>query len=67
MYYYPYNNTINYNLKREVEKLNRAIEEEKKNQKPDNHKIMRLRESILMNGLFSEQNNGVYGKYKQPW
>ena len=58
---------INYNLKREVEKLNKAIDEEKKSQKPDNHKIMRLRESILMNGLFSEHNNGVYGKYKQPW
>lgn len=54
-------------FKQNVKKLNEKIDEERKKDKVDNHKIMRLEEQKLMNLLFSNNLGSSYSKFRSPW
>lgn len=51
-----------------IKRLTKEIEEEKNNFQPDMHKIYRLEEQKIMEGMFSTDQMGqAYGKYRNPW
>ena len=51
-----------------IERLKKEIEEEKNSFQPDMHKIYRLEEQKIMEGMFSTDQIGqAYGKYRNPW
>jgi hypothetical protein len=67
MYKTPYNNLANAKVMEDIEKLSDEIAEEKKKPNADRHKILRLEEQKLIQGLFSNELGSSYGKYRSPW
>lgn len=59
------NGVINTKLKEDIEKLRNEISEEKKKEKPDIHRIYRLEEQKLIQGLFNGDYN--YSRFRSPW
>lgn len=65
---YPYNNLYNMKTHDRIECLTKEIEEEKSNVQPDMHKIYRMEEQKIIEGMFSfDQIGTMYGKYRNPW
>lgn len=63
----PFNNLINTKVKRDIEALDKSIKEEKMKPVRDKHKILRLHEQKMIQGLFSNELGSSYGKYRSPW
>lgn len=67
MYSSLYNEESERQFRENVKKLNEKIEEERKKDKIDEHKIMRLEEQKLMNQLFSNNLGSPFLKFRSPW
>ena len=67
MYKNPYNQLVNVKVQEDIKELNKKIEEEEKNPESNKHKILRLEEQKLIQGLFSNDLGSFYGKYRSPW
>lgn len=67
MYRTPYNQLANVKVQEDIKKLSEEIAEEKKSENIDRHKILRLEEQKLIQGLFSNELGSSYGKYRNPW
>jgi hypothetical protein len=67
MYRTPYNQLANVKVQEDIKKLSEEIAEEKKSENVDRHKILRLEEQKLIQGLFSNELGSSYGKYRNPW
>lgn len=67
MYRTPYNQLANVKVQEDIKKLSEEIKEEKKSDNVDRHKILRLEEQKLIQGLFSNELGASYGKYRNPW
>lgn len=67
MFKNPYNQLANAKVMEDIEKLCDKIDEEKKKFDADKHKILRLEEQKLIQGLFSNELGSSYGKYRSPW
>lgn len=67
MFKNPYNQLANAKVMEDIEKLCDKIDEEKKKPDADKHKILRLEEQKLIQGLFSNELGSSYGKYRSPW
>ena len=60
------NDGMPYAAKKAVEDINKSIAEEMEKEKPDFHKINKLKESRYMPGLFSDVM-GFYDRFRNPW
>ena len=67
MYREPYNKLANAKVQEDIEKLNEKIEEERNKPDADAHKIMRMQEQKLIQGLFSNELGSSYSKFRSPW
>lgn len=67
MFKEPYNKLANAKVQEDIEKLNEQIENERKSPDVDVHKIMRLQEQKLVQGLFSNELGSSYSKFRSPW
>ena len=67
MFKNPYNQLANAKVMEDIEKICDKIDEEKKKPDADIHKILRLEEQKLIQGLFSNELGSSYGKYRSPW
>lgn len=67
MYREPYNKLANAKVQEDIEKLNEKIEEERNKPDADAHKIMRMQEQKLIQGLFSNELGSAYSKFRSPW
>jgi hypothetical protein len=58
----------NRGLSESLEAIKRQINEEISKPDADGHKIDRLQEQMLIQGMFSNNMNDMsYGKYRSPW
>lgn len=64
MRYLKYYNNIPKN--NNLEKINELIQDEKNNVNINEHKIVKLEQSKMINMLFNDMNI-ISGKYKLPW
>ena len=64
MRYLKYYNNIPKN--NNLEKINELIQDEKNNVNINEHKIVKLEQSKMINMLFNNMNI-ISGKYKLPW
>ena len=65
---YPYNNLYNMQTHENVERLDKEIKELEEAPTKDQHKIYRLREQKLLEGMFSSDQIGCgYGRFRNPW
>lgn len=61
-------NQYSFSENKRIKEIEAQIKEEKMKDVVDKHKIYRLEEQKLINGLFSNDNLcSMYGKYKNPW
>lgn len=67
MYKIPYNQLANAKVQEDIKKLNEKIDEERKKTDADAHKIMRMEEQKLIQGLFSNDLGSSYSKFRSPW
>ena len=67
MYKIPYNQLANAKVQEDIKKLNEKIDEERKKPDADAHKIMRMEEQKLIQGLFSNDLGSSYSKFRSPW
>lgn len=67
MYREPYNNLINMKYKESIQRINKEINEEKNKGKTDEHRINRLNEMKILQGMFNTEIGSAYGKYRSPW
>lgn len=67
MYKNPYNQLANAKVQEDIKKISDEIKKEKENPNYDWHKILRLEEQKLIQGLFSNDLGSSYGKYRNPW
>lgn len=67
MFKNPYNQLANAKVMEDIEKICDKIDEEKEKPDIDKHKILRLEEQKLVQGLFSGELGSSYGKYRSPW
>ena len=67
MFKNPYNQLANAKVMEDIEKICDKIDEEKQKPDADKHKILRLEEQKLIQGLFSNELGSSYGKYRSPW
>lgn len=67
MYKTPYNQLANAKVQEDIKKINEEISKEKENPEADKHKIMRLEEQKLIQGLFSNELGNSYSKFRSPW
>lgn len=67
MYKDPFNSIINTKVKRDIEKIDEKISEERRSSNSDRHKILRLKEQKLIQGLYSNELGSTFGKYRSPW
>ena len=67
MFKEPYNQLANAKVMEDIEKICDKIDEEKQKPDADTHKILRLEEQKLIQGLFSNELGSSYGKYRSPW
>jgi len=55
-------------LKSNVEKLDKEIDEQLHSEKPDIHRVYRLEEEKLIQGMFNQALlGGSYARYRSPW
>ena len=65
---YPFNNQYNMQTHERIVGIDKEINEEKCKPTRDQHRINRLQEQKLIEGLFStDQIGSMYGKYHTPW
>lgn len=65
---YPFNNQYNMQAHERIVGIDKEINEEKGKPTRDQHRINRLQEQKLIEGLFSNgQIGSMYGKYHAPW
>ena len=62
----PYSDKAPYEVRKAVEGINKEIEEELKEIRPDMYRINKLREEMYMPGLFSDVY-GYYDRFRSPW
>lgn len=67
MYRTPYNQLANAKVQEDIKKLSEEINKEKHSPNADKHKILRMEEQKLIQGLFSNELGSAYGKYRCPW
>ena len=67
MYNRSYIEQFNPDVIKDLSKLHKEIEEEKKNEKPDKERLLQLEMQQLMRGM--ELNTGTYNNYRRniPW
>lgn len=64
----PFNSFYNLKTSERIKELEKQIKEEKNQPMVDMHKIYRLEEQKLIEGMFSnDQLGSTYGKYRNPW
>ena len=64
----PFNSFYNLKTSERIKELEKQIKEEKNQLMVDMHKIYRLEEQKLIEGMFSnDQLGSTYGKYRNPW
>ena len=62
MYREPYNKLANAKVQEDIEKLNENIEEERNKPDADMHKIMRMQEQKLIQGLSPQHTSAAFKK-----
>ena len=67
MYKIHYNQLDNAKVQEDIKKLDDKIAEEREKPDADKHKIMRLQEQKLIQGLFSNELGNSYSKFRSPW
>ena len=67
MYREPYNKLANAKVQEDIKKLEEEIAKERENPEADKHKIMRLEEQKLIQGMFSNELGSSYSKFRSPW
>lgn len=67
MYNRSYIEQFNPDVIKDLSKLHKEIEDEKKNEKPDKERLLQLEMQQLMRGM--ELNTGTYNNYRRniPW
>lgn len=67
MYNRNYLEQFNPDVIKDLSKLHEEIEDEKKNEKPDKEKLLKLEMQQLLRGM--ELNTGTYNNYRKniPW
>lgn len=67
MYNRNYIEQFNPDVIKDLSKLHEEIEDEKKNEKPDKEKLLKLEMQQLLRGM--ELNTGTYNNYRKniPW
>ena len=66
--YHPFNSFYNLKTRERIKEIENQIKEEKNQPIVDKHKIYRLEEQKLVEGMFSnDQLGSAYGKYRKPW
>jgi hypothetical protein len=59
---------IEISVRKEIEKTNDEIKKEMEKPSPDRHRILRLKEQELLQGMFSGgPMTGVFERFKQPY
>ena len=59
---------IEISVRKEIEKANDEIKKEMEKPSPDRHRILRLKEQELLQGIFSGgPMTGVFERFKQPY
>jgi len=67
MYRTPYNQLASAKVQEDIKKLNDEIDKEREKPNADKHKIMRMEEQKLIQGLFSNELGSSYSKFRSPW
>lgn len=67
MYKIPYNQLASAKVQEDIKNLNKKIAEEREKPDADAHKIMRMEEQKLIQGLFSNELGNSYSKFRSPW
>ena len=67
MFKEPITNFINEDVKEKVEGIDEKIEEELKKPDVDKHKILKMEEEKLLQGLFLNELASPFTKYRAPW
>lgn len=66
--YHPFNSFYSLKTSERIKEIENQIKEEKNQPIVDKHKIYRLEEQKLVEGMFSnDQLCSTYGKYRKPW
>ena len=66
--YHPFNSFYSLTTSEMIKEIENQIKEEKNQPIVDKHKIYRLEEQKLVDGMFSnDQLGSTYGKYRKPW
>ena len=66
--YQPFNSFYSLKTSERIKEIENQIKEEKNQPIVDKHKIYRLEEQKLVEGMFSnDQLGSTYGKYRKPW
>jgi len=63
---FAYRDIIKKQMKDSSKEINKLIDEEKKKDKPDSHKIAKLEEAKIMRILFSD-GFGFNERFRNPW
>lgn len=59
---------IESSVRKEIKKADDEIKKEMEKPNPDKHRILRLQEQKLLQGMFSGgPMTGVFGRFKQPY
>ena len=68
MNYHSFNSFYSFKPSERNKEIEKQIKEEKNQPIVDKHKIYRLEEQKLVEGMFSnDQLGSTYGKYRKPW
>ena len=67
MYRNPYDSPVTMQARKNIEDINKQINEELDKEDSDKHKIMRLEEQKLIQNLFYGGVGSIYAKYCSPW
>ena len=67
MFKEPITNFINEDVKEKVEDIDKKIEEELKKPDTNRHKILKMEEEKLLQGLFLNELASPFTKYRAPW
>ena len=66
--YHPFNSFYSLKTSERIKEIENQIKEEKNQPIVDKHKIYRLEEQKLVEGMFSnDQLGSTYSKYRKPW
>lgn len=67
MFVCPYRTMADATAQEKLKAINKQINEEKQKPEVDWHKIMRLEEEKLLQGMFQNGIGSPYSKYRNPW